>query len=240
MSASYRIAFLDNSVQHIFSSVEMVRGAYPNTQLFTHETELLESMRSVAYDLIVMNLDIAPNDAIQVLREMRTGSPQNQPFVVIYSLQQNDFIQELAFDSGADAFVTFHRKPLVLKLFIANLLARRTVKSPAKPELDFEVDKEKYLVYRRGQPFQLPRKEFQLFEMLFNNSGRFFSKREIATEIWKDEKIALRRTIDVHIYNIRQFFGKRVIQSQKGRGYRINKKFMGAAASFAGIGFFLL
>jgi len=234
MSAPYRIGFLDNTVQHIFRSVEAVREAYPNTQLFTHESELFENMRSTSFDLVLMNLDLAPNDAIQVLRELRTGPASGQPYVVIYSLQQNDFIQELAFDSGADAFVSFHRKPLVLKLFISNLLSRRAINPKAIPEQDFAVDKEKYLVYRKGQAFQLPRKEFQLFEMLFNNSGKFFSKKEIASEIWKDEKIALRRTIDVHIYNIRQFFGKRVIQSQKGRGYRINKKFIGAAASFVG------
>jgi two-component system response regulator BaeR len=234
MSASYRIGFLDNTVQHIFKSVEVVRETFPNTQLFTHESELFESIRSSSIDLVLMNLDLAPNDAIEVLRELRSAPAASQPFVVIYSLQQNDFIQELAFDSGADAFISFHRKPVVLKHFVANLLSRRIVNSKLIPDQDFAVDKEKYLIYRKGQPFQLPRKEFQLFEMLFNNSGKFFSKKEIASEIWKDEKIALRRTIDVHIYNIRQFFGKRVIQSQKGRGYRINKKFIGAAASFVG------
>jgi DNA-binding response OmpR family regulator len=232
MSSSFRIAFLDNTVQHIFRSVEEVRSLFPHTELFTHENELFDHYRSTPADLVLMNLDLSPNDAIQVLKDMRATPSTVQPFIVIYSLQQNDFIQELAFNSGADAFVTFHRKPLVLKLFIKNLLSRRALNLPPVSEQHFVVDREKYLVFRKGEPFQLPRKEFMLFDMLFNNSGKFFSKKEIAAEIWKDEKIALRRTIDVHIYNIRQFFGKRIIQSQKGRGYRINKKFIGAAAVF--------
>ena len=52
-------------------------------------------------------------------------------------------------------------------------------------------------------------------------------KKAIAEYIWKDESVSKKRIIDVHVYNIRQLFGKRVIQSQKGNGYRINKKLIG-------------
>ena len=89
------------------------------------------------------------------------------------------------------------------------------------------IDYDSYLIYKSGEPIQLPRKEFKLFELLYNNPEKFFTKTEIAHLICSDESIAKKRTIDVHIYNIRQFFGKRIIQSQKRKGYRINKKLIG-------------
>jgi len=88
------------------------------------------------------------------------------------------------------------------------------------------IDTERYLVFKKGEPIQLPRKEFKVFELLYNNPHKFFSKPEIAIEIWSDINVAGKRIIDVHIYNIRRFFGKRVIQSQKGKGYRINSKYI--------------
>ena len=80
---------------------------------------------------------------------------------------------------------------------------------------------------RHGLGSQKYHAEFKVFELLYNTPDKFFSKTEIAGLIWLDESVANKRTIDVHIYNIRQFFGKRIIQSQKGKGYRINKKVIG-------------
>ena len=71
----------------------------------------------------------------------------------------------------------------------------------------------------------LPKKEFKILLLLHQNQNKFFSKKELALSVWNDENVAKKRTIDVHIYNIRQIFGKKIIQSQKGKGYRLNKKY---------------
>ena len=170
-----------------------------------------------------MNLDLQPNDAVTILKEVKHLHPLQFPYMVIYTEKNDDFVQELAFNSGADSFINFHHKPAVVELFLKNLLRRREVPLK-KSNREFVVDPERFLIYKNGEPVQLPRKEFRLFELLYNSPEKFFTKLEIAGQIWHDESIAGKRTIDVHIYNIRQFLGKRIIQSQKGKGYRINKK----------------
>ena len=170
-----------------------------------------------------MNLDLQPNDAVTVLKEIKLKHAVSNPFIIIYSDKQDDFVQELAFNSGADAFIAFHNKPSVLELFIKNIL-RRKVQVIKNDQRSIIIDNEKYLIFRNGEAIQLPRKEFKLFELLYHQSEKFFTKDEIAESIWEDVAVAKKRTIDVHIYNIRQFFGKRIIQSQKGKGYRMNKK----------------
>jgi DNA-binding response OmpR family regulator len=161
-----------------------------------------------------------------ITKEINLRKLDSKPFIIIYSDKQDDFAQEFAFNSGADSFINFHEKPGVMILFLKNLLKRR-IKLINTSKKDIVLDDEQLLIFNKGIPIQLPRKEFKVFELLYNTPDKFFSKTEIAGLIWLDESVANKRTIDVHIYNIRQFFGKRIIQSQKGKGYRINKKVIG-------------
>lgn len=220
------IVFVDNSVNGIFKIVEGLKRSFESISIFNQEKDFLEFLDGHTADVIFLNLDLQPNDAVVLCKEIRQRNLESSPFIVIYTDKQDDFVQELAFNSGADSFINFHHKVSVMELFIKNLLRRRVkIKNDQKREV--VIDNDRHLIFKNGVAFQLPRKEFKLFELLYNSSEKFFSKLEIASMIWNDESIANKRTIDVHVYNIRQFFGKRIIQSQKGKGYRINKKLIG-------------
>ena len=221
------IVFLDNSVNKIFKVIESLKNTFPNIHVFNQEADFLDYISLHTTDVVFLNLDLQPNDGVVLCKEIRQKNFESKPFVVIYSDKQDEFIQELAFNSGADSFVNFHAKAAVMELFIKNLITRRKTVPHEINTKDVIIDYERYLIVKNGIPFQLPRKEFQLFQLLYNDTEKFFSKREIAESLWHDEAIANKRTIDVHIYNIRQFFGKRIIQSQKGKGYRMNKKLIG-------------
>lgn len=223
---SFAIVFVDNSINGIFKTVEGLKRNFDNISIFNQEKDLFEFLDKSRADIILLNLDLQPNDAVVLCKEIRQRKFESNPYIVIYTEKQDDFVQELAFNSGADSFINFHTKAAVMELFLKNLLKRRVkIKNDIKREV--VIDNDRHLIFKNGVAFQLPRKEFRLFELLYNSSEKFFSKLEIASTIWNDETIATKRTIDVHIYNIRQFFGKRIIQSQKGKGYRINKKLIG-------------
>lgn len=217
------IVFVDNNISHLFKTLEALKGIYENIHLFTNESEALEFISTHNTDIVFLNLDLHPNDAVTLANEIIQRKQLQQPFIVIYSEKQDDFIFELAFNSGVDSFINFHTKPAVMKLFIRNLLSRRK-KPEDKTVKNMVVDPERFLIFKKGQAMQLPKKEFRVFELLFNNPNKFFSKLEIATLIWNDAQVASKRIIDVHIYNIRKSFGRRIIQSQKGKGYRFNAK----------------
>lgn len=220
------IVFVDNAINKIFKTVDTLKHAFGNIVIFNQEKELFAWLEENAADVILMNLDLQPNDAVTLTKEIRLKTRESNPFIIIYTEKQDDFVQELAFNAGADSFIAFHHKAAVVELFLKNLLRRR-VKVNRNSRKEVVIDYDKYLIFKNGEPFQLPRKEFKLFELLYNSSEKFFTKAEIAGYIWHDETVANKRTIDVHIYNIRQFFGKRIIQSQKGKGYRINKRLIG-------------
>jgi two-component system, OmpR family, alkaline phosphatase synthesis response regulator PhoP len=215
------IVFLDQSPHKILRTIDLLRTLYNNLKVFSEEEELLRYLDEQSVQVIFLNLDLQPNDGIAVLKEIRAKQFKEIPYVVLYSEKQDDFLQELAFASGADAFISFQLRPLTLKLFLQNLLWRRKIQFPGRDAEELHIDTERYLIYHKGRPVQLPRKEFQLMELLYTNSGKYFSKPEIADLLWKDNSIANKRIIDVHIYNIRQLFGKNIIHSLKGKGYRL-------------------
>jgi DNA-binding response OmpR family regulator len=223
---SSSIIFVDNSVNRIFKTIDVLKLSFTNIVIFNQEKDLFDFLDENTCDVIFLNLDLQPNDAVALTKEIRQKNLESNPFIIIYTDKQDDFVQELAFNSGVDSFISFHNKAAVMELFLKNLLRRR-VKVFKNSKKEVIIDHDKYLIFKNGEPFQLPRKEFKLFELLYNSSEKFFTKSEIAGYIWQDESVANKRTIDVHIYNIRQFFGKRIIQSQKGKGYRMNKRLIG-------------
>lgn len=220
------IVFVDNAINRIFKTIDALKKNFGSVSIFNQEKDFIDFLDLNQADVIFLNLDLTPNDAVVLAKEIRQRNLEPSPFIIIYSDKQDDFVQELAFNAGVDSFIGFHNKAAVMELFLKNLLRRR-IKINNNPKREVIIDNERYLIFKNGEAIQLPRKEFKLFELLYNSPEKFFTKTEIAASIWHDEAIANKRTIDVHIYNIRQFFGKRIVQSQKGKGYRINKKVIG-------------
>src|SRR4051812_7449550 len=119
------IIFLDNTIHQLFQTVEVLKKMYSDVSFFTREEEFRDFIKTTESDLVFINLDLSPNDALTVLSDLKGGKLKAAPFVIIYSEKQDDFVQELAFNSGADGFISFHRKPAIMSLFIKNLLRRK-------------------------------------------------------------------------------------------------------------------
>lgn len=188
------------------------------------EDQYFDLLNANQYDLIVISLDVEPMDGIVVAKETLSIKETNKPFIIMYSSKQDDFIIELAYNSGVDAFVNIQSNPTLMELLIKALL-KRVKQNNVLPVVsnNWFINEEEYLVIKNNKKIELPKKEFRILMLLHNDQNKFFSKEELAINIWNDETIAKKRTIDVHIYNIRKILGKRIIQSQKGKGYRLNK-----------------
>lgn len=204
----------------------MLKSRYARVEAFTNEQEGMEYVNRNDIDVLLMHLDLVPVDAVTLTKEIAKRDTLKRPFIVIYSEKQDDFVHEIAFNSGADSFISFYNKPAILALFIDNLLLRRKKEEPAVDTKGVSIDTERFVVLNKGEAVQLPRKEFRIFELLYSNPQKFFTKQDIAQAVWNDKTVADRRIIDVHVYNIRKVFGKRIIQSRKGKGYRFNSKLL--------------
>lgn len=215
------IVILDHVINNTDKLTKALTPLSNSVVVINQENLLYQRIISGSVDAILMNLDLKPNDAITVLGELKVRFPDFKGFIVVYAEVQDEYVQELVYNSGADAFISFINKPLLLQLFLKNLLRRKEFVVKASDKL-LDVDNDQFQIAYKGQSFQLPRKEFLIVDLLYRHKGRYFSKVEIAEQIWGDRLIAAKRRIDVHIYNIRQVLGDEVISCRRGKGYMIN------------------
>lgn len=218
----------DNQLSLVFKTIDHLKKVFPNLIIAKSEEEYFQNISSRHFDVIVMSLDVLPMDGIAVTKETLSSASAKKPFVVIYSAKQDDFLLELAYNSGVDAFVNYQTTPVLMELLLKALVKRVKVDTTqARNSDELIVDEDEFLVIKNNTKIDLPKKEFKILLLLYQDQNKFFSKKELALSVWNDESVAKKRTIDVHIYNIRQIFGKKIIQSQKGKGYRLNKKYFG-------------
>jgi two-component system alkaline phosphatase synthesis response regulator PhoP len=220
------ILLYDNQLSSVFKTIDHLKKVFPNLIIVKNEEEYFQNITSAQFDILLISLDVVPMDGIAITKETLATAVGHKPYVVIYSNKQDDFLLELALNNGVDAFVNYQNTPVLMELLLKALIKRiKTNPTKIRNSNEFVIDEDEYLVIKNDTKIQLPKKEFKILLLLQQNQNKFFSKKELAISVWNDENVAKKRTIDVHIYNIRQIFGKNIIQSQKGKGYRLNKKY---------------
>ena len=84
---------------------------------------------------------------------------------------------------------------------------------------NIKVDRDKYVVACDDKEIQLPKKEFELLELLLSKPQKVFTREEILGTVWGNETIVGERTIDVHIRKLREKLGDDYSRTIKGVGY---------------------
>ena len=85
------------------------------------------------------------------------------------------------------------------------------------------IDLARYEVMVEGKKIPLTSTEFRLLHILAQRSGWVFSRNQILTALWGEDKIVIDRTIDVHINHLREKLGKAgaFIKNVRGIGYKL-------------------
>ncbi|MCM3060823.1 response regulator transcription factor, partial [Bacillus subtilis] len=113
----------------------------------------------------------------------------------------------LAMDAGADDYVTkpFRAGELASRV---NALLKRPARDTDRPDLiragDYVLNPRERTILLRGAPIRLTPKEFDLAELFFGNLGKLLSRKLVCMSTWGRELDPESRTLDTHIYRIRQ------------------------------------
>ncbi len=177
-------------------------------------------------NLILLDIMMPVFDGVEVCRQLRALPQFQQTIIAFLTARDEDYTQIAALDSGGDDFINKPIRPKVLLSRIKALLRRKstTEELPDQTELgaDLIIDRLKYQVFLRGEPIELPRKEFELLHYLASKPGRVFKREEIYRHVWGPDIIVGNRTMDVHIRKIREKIGTHYIKTVKGIGYRFD------------------
>jgi two-component system response regulator RegX3 len=143
----------------------------------------------------------------------------------------------VALEVGADDYVT---KPYRMRELVARMRAvlRRT---PSEENVKIGVDHENAptelgsirlepstrRTYVRGDEVHLRRKEFELLQILMENSGRVLTRDVLIDRVWGSDYVGDTKTLDVHIKRLRSQVEEApktpiLITTIRGVGYRFD------------------
>ena len=174
--------------------------------------------------LIIMDIMMPNMDGIEACEILRSDESFNDTLIMFLTARGEDYSYVAAYEAGADDYVTKPVKPKILLSKVKALL-RRSKKFSAKEvdEIEFgnlRINREKYKVYKSDRSISLPRKEFELLNLLASKPDKVFKREKIMEKVWGEQVVVGDRTIDVHIRKLRKKIGDKYFKTVKGVGYK--------------------
>lgn len=173
--------------------------------------------------LIILDIMMPELDGIETCNAIREIKGSEDIIITFLTARSEDFSVLAGFNAGADDYITKPIKPKVLVKKVRSLL--RGLLSTEESNKTFNrgfllIDPQEYKVTIAEEEIYLPKKEFELLNLLTTVPGKVYRREEIFDKIWGDESLAKYRTIDVHIRKLRKKFGDEKIITVKGVGYK--------------------
>ena len=182
---------------------QLKREGY-DVERVTDGTTGVQSFKTRGADLVLLDLMLPGMSGEDVCKEIRQSS--NVPIIML-TAKDTEVDKVLGLELGADDYVTKPFSPRELSARVKAVLRRSSTDS-ISPDGVLEgggvrMDPDRFEVTVLGQPVHLPRKEFELLELLMENAGRVLSRETLIDRIWGPDYFGDSRTLDVHIKRLR-------------------------------------
>ena len=186
-------------------------------------TDGVQYAKDIAPDLILLDVMMPEMDGVEACQVIRSEAQLQEPIIAFLTSRSEDYSQIAGFKAGADDYISKPIRPRLLISKIESLLRRGKVEAATQPTSEIKVDRERFLVKFKEEEIILPKKEFELLELLVSRPGKVFNRDQILNIVWGDGTIVGERTIDVHIRKLREKLGNNYIRTIKGVGYTFNE-----------------
>jgi len=185
--------------------------------------QAIEKAARLLPHLVILDVMMPEMDGMETCSEIKKNPNLHNTLVIFLTARGEDYSQIAGFEAGADDYITKPIKPKIILSRVKALLRRYKEKETNKEVVELKdilIDRERYLVIKDNKEIVLPRKEFELLQMLCSKPNKVFTRSEIFSKVWGDDVIVGDRTIDVHIRKIREKIGIDNLKTVKGVGYK--------------------
>jgi two-component system, OmpR family, response regulator MtrA len=190
----------------------------------------LELLRKMGPDLVILDWMLPGMDGLEVCKRAReiSGVP-----IIMLTAKTAPQDRVAGLDTGADDYLA---KPFEPEELLARIRAHLRRASMAGDGLqkdkpiqvgELRLEPASHEVFRRGQPVQLTRLEFNLLYCMAQRAGKVLSREDILRLVWGENEAIDLRGIDAHIRRLRSKVeddadNPKRIQTVHGVGYKMN------------------
>lgn len=186
----------------------------------------LEAIRQEMPDLLILDVMMPVLDGHDLCRVLRAApETANLPILMLTArVGEDDLLRGL--DLGADDYLTKPYSPRELMARGRALLRRAghtgpEAPRPAKTLGELTVTPARHGVTFRGAEVACTPGEFALLEILVSEPGRVFTRDQLLRQLHGAEGFVSRRTVDVHVANLRKKLEPGLIRTVYGVGYAL-------------------
>lgn len=179
--------------------------------------------------IVLISGELGDMAGTELCRQLRQSAWTSKIPIVILSEQAADIDRVVAFELGADDYVTIPYDERELLYRLRAILRRCYPDRIDSLELsvgELTLDRDGHRVRLDGKTLSLTRVEFQLLEVLMTRRGRGQPRERLLEDVWGRCADGNVRTVDTHIRRLRQKLGEaaRYIQTVRGVGYRFGER----------------
>lgn len=194
--------------------------------LFSNGLNVLESVRSMNPDLIVMDIMMPGLDGLELCKMIRKES---EVPIIFVSARDDEFDRIIGIEIGGDDYLTKPFSPRELTVRIKNIFKRlgktETLVSNSKVIKDLSIDYGKRSITKDSVPIKLTNKEYELFEFFIRNINIPFTREALIEKVWGYDYVGELRVIDDLVKRLRKKLkdlGSEVtIETVWGYGYKV-------------------
>lgn len=199
-----------------FISYNLRREGY-EVYTASNGVEAVEQASALRPHLILLDMMMPIMDGRQACEKMRQMPELKDTMILFLSAVQEEQCQIDSYLAGADDYIT---KPVSMRVLCSRINAIMRRIKPAAPQ-QLSIDTARRVVITSQGEFALPRKEFEIMQLLLSEPDKVFTREEIFRQIWGGEVVVGDRTLDVHIRRLRRKLGDDIIITHKGVGFKI-------------------
>ncbi|GGJ80176.1 response regulator transcription factor [Deinococcus aquiradiocola] len=174
------------------------------------------------YPLMVLDVMLPGMDGFEVARRLREAGIEAAILFLTARGEVGDRVQGL--DLGGDAYLV---KPFETPELLATLRAIGRKGSSRTALLAFgggrgQLDTVGRTVRWDGTEVAVTGREYALLDTLLQSRGRWFTREELLSRVWGLDFSGEARIVDVYVRYLRRKLSPDVVQSERGRGYRVD------------------
>ena len=184
----------------------------------------VDEVRRRAPHLLVLDGMMPRLDGLDVCRILRADpATEALPILMLTARATEDDLLD-ALDLGADDYLTKPYSPRELMARARSLLRRHRAASSSAPPPDITagaltVSPATHQVTLAGVPVECTPGEFRMLETLATEPGRVIPRDQLLARLHERDGTSGRRTVDVHVANLRKKLDPTLIRTVYGVGY---------------------
>lgn len=188
---------------------------------------LLEQLRTIPANLILLDINLPNVDGIYLLKEIRKES--EIPVIMITS-RDSEMDELISMNYGADHYVT---KPFHTQILLAKIVAilKRAGNQQEREKIDcggFCINISKSRIEKQDETLELTVNELKILTILARKKGKIVSREEMINELWDSENFIDDNTLTVNMTRLKnklETLGlKDKIETKRGQGYLLKEE----------------